>query len=619
MAESKRLLPARPSLEQLQKQAKELLRDMRVADPTAKPTLADAQFALAREYGFESWARLKHYVESVIDPAMQQFEDLARRIADAYTTADVNAIREINWTNGTSFIWYREPEKMHRRLTTWFAATNRTSDMAVADARQLVARSYGFDDWAEFAQSVTPRPGRGSSISTFYKIDREQNAIWVRGPLSAQNWDTVCEVIVEEKITRLDAGGISDAGMARLARIPDLKYLQIGLSGDLTDDGVLHLAQMPQLEELEMGGPQSQITDRGLQALRNLSVLRKFHMAWAPRISDVGVSHLASCSNLESVDLMGTLTGDGAIRALGGQLRLRHFQTGRLVTDDGIPLLHELPCFKSAGEQNHLMLDGPFTDAGVRRLIGLEGLFSLSFFWHCTGLTAAGFEPLRHLPNLSSLAAETNRPIDDAMPHIAAIPRLRMLTAHDCGDAGFVAISHSTSLQCLGLGGSGLTGHGFAAIAKMPALQRLAVDCRNVDDAALSFLPKFPSLRELTSRGFQDSGFRHIGRCERLERLWCMYCPDTGDRATEYLANLSQLKMCYAGETQITDRSLEVLAGIASLECVELWGCASVTDLGVAQLTRLPQLREITLDGLARVTPAAAKLFPPHVRVTYFG
>src|SRR5262245_44100024 len=300
MSESKRLLPARPSFEQLQKQAKDLLRDMRATEAAKQATLADAQFALAREYGFESWAKLKHYVESITDPSMQQFEDLAKRLADAYTAADLNAIREINWRYGTSFIWYREPEKMHQRLSTWFASTKRTPDLAIADARQLVARSYGFDDWTEFAQSVAPRPGRKSPLTTFYKIDRQRNSISVRGPLSEQNWDKVCDVITNERITRLDAGGISDAGMARVARIPDLKYLQIGLSGDLTDEGVLHLAQMPQLEELEMGGPQSKITDRGLQALRNLSSLRKFHMSWAPRITDAGVMSLLSCDQLES-------------------------------------------------------------------------------------------------------------------------------------------------------------------------------------------------------------------------------------------------------------------------------------------------------------------------------
>jgi len=57
-----RRLPQRPSLEQLRKQAKEHLEILRVADQSV--TLAAAQHALAREYGFESWPKLVHHVES---------------------------------------------------------------------------------------------------------------------------------------------------------------------------------------------------------------------------------------------------------------------------------------------------------------------------------------------------------------------------------------------------------------------------------------------------------------------------------------------------------------------------------------------------------------------------
>src|SRR5262245_26455193 len=83
MSDSVLRLPARPLLEQLRKQAKELLRDYRagdaaaverlrtviprLADParTDSVTLADAQFVLAREYGFESWAKLVRHVKIV--------------------------------------------------------------------------------------------------------------------------------------------------------------------------------------------------------------------------------------------------------------------------------------------------------------------------------------------------------------------------------------------------------------------------------------------------------------------------------------------------------------------------------------------------------------------------
>jgi hypothetical protein len=55
-------LPPRPSLDHLRKQAKELLRNIRLHAPHA--TLVDAQHALAREYGFPSWPKLKAHVES---------------------------------------------------------------------------------------------------------------------------------------------------------------------------------------------------------------------------------------------------------------------------------------------------------------------------------------------------------------------------------------------------------------------------------------------------------------------------------------------------------------------------------------------------------------------------
>ena len=56
-----RQLPARPNLEHLRKQSRELLALLRRGDPSVQ--LADAQHALAREYGFASWPKLKAYCE----------------------------------------------------------------------------------------------------------------------------------------------------------------------------------------------------------------------------------------------------------------------------------------------------------------------------------------------------------------------------------------------------------------------------------------------------------------------------------------------------------------------------------------------------------------------------
>ena len=104
---------------------------------------------------------------------------------------------------------------------------------------------------------------------------------------------------------------------------------------------------------------------------------------------------------------------------------------------------------------------------------------------------------------------------------------------------GFEALSQSTSLEgfwgreCPHLGN-----RGFLALSRMPSLGRLGVSCTNVDDTALAALPDFPALRELTPIDVNDQGFVHVGRCERLRRLTCMYCRDTTDEATEHIAGL---------------------------------------------------------------------------------
>mgnify|MGYP003577202460 CR=1 FL=1 len=58
----RRDLPAQPSLEHLKNEAKQRLKALRAVDPDAR--LAAAQLAVARDYGFASWRRLKAHVET---------------------------------------------------------------------------------------------------------------------------------------------------------------------------------------------------------------------------------------------------------------------------------------------------------------------------------------------------------------------------------------------------------------------------------------------------------------------------------------------------------------------------------------------------------------------------
>lgn len=102
-SEFRRALPQRADLEQQRKLAKELVAAFRSGDESARAriraelpnkstiALADAQFVLAREYGFESWRALKEHIESTARralPPIEQFKSAVRR-------GDATAIRRL--------------------------------------------------------------------------------------------------------------------------------------------------------------------------------------------------------------------------------------------------------------------------------------------------------------------------------------------------------------------------------------------------------------------------------------------------------------------------------------------------------------------------------------------
>src|SRR4029077_15907335 len=113
----KKELPVRPSLEQLKKQAKAILKGQQAADAEvvrriqehhlrfgkSKPnaiakarfTLADAQHTLANEYGFKSWANLKARVEQEAGGATISNEEAVRALRDAACRGNLETLRAL--------------------------------------------------------------------------------------------------------------------------------------------------------------------------------------------------------------------------------------------------------------------------------------------------------------------------------------------------------------------------------------------------------------------------------------------------------------------------------------------------------------------------------------------
>src|SRR6516225_7974029 len=109
----KRQLPARPNLDQLKRQARDLLNAHRAGDEdavrrirashprlsqaseadvrSARFTLSGAQLVIAREYGFVSWPKLKEYVEK----AGPQSSDAVEELKQALRSDSASVVRQI--------------------------------------------------------------------------------------------------------------------------------------------------------------------------------------------------------------------------------------------------------------------------------------------------------------------------------------------------------------------------------------------------------------------------------------------------------------------------------------------------------------------------------------------
>ena len=114
-----------------------------------------------------------------------------------------------------------------------------------------------------------------------------------------------------------------------------------------------------------------------------------------------------------------------------------------------------------------------------------------------------------------------------------------------------------------------------------------------------------------------EAGYRHIGRCDRLESLGLMYCRQTGDAATAAIRSLPRLRTYFASDTRITDETPRLLGESGTLEEVTFGSCRGLTTDGIAALAAAPRLRRLDVAGMPRGEPEVVTRFPASVRVRY--
>lgn len=173
-----RILPSRPNLEQYKKQAKELvkrrkagdeetLRRIRLHHPRfaaladralieAAFALADAQFVIAREHGFDSWPKFARQIGAAAsEPTPAALWSAAER---AVIAGDEPTLARLLRDQPRFFSHGRAPAYVPR---------GPFPDYTGADARAIILREQQFEQWAAFEAFTDARRDPHSGVSRF--------------------------------------------------------------------------------------------------------------------------------------------------------------------------------------------------------------------------------------------------------------------------------------------------------------------------------------------------------------------------------------------------------------------------------------------------------------------
>jgi beta-lactamase regulating signal transducer with metallopeptidase domain/Leucine-rich repeat (LRR) protein len=408
---------------------------------------------------------------------------------------------------------------------------------------------------------------------------------------------------------------LAEAGSptGRTLRLSELKNLRSLMVLGVTDLSVTELAPLTKLEELYL---EANVTDAGLDSLKELTGLRKWSLMRYSRTKG------------EKLDLS----------CLDGMHDLRDFQVTCPLSDAAMERI---------GKNTQLVLlaldAGGLTDTGFKHLAGLERLRSLSFY-SMVGPTQVGPEGLAALGALKDLrkidifmGLPENKPplvTDDVLESWRGLMNLRMVGLVDCrlSDRGMQVIRGWTQLRKLGLSGDlqvsddgfqglsvqmrelrlqvpNLTNRGLSNFSPLVNLEALTLDeARHIDVEALPALKPLKNLQSfaLSRASLQGPGCAVLAELPKLETLSLAYC--TLDNETlRALGSIKTLRKLNLMATSVTDDSLHLLSDLATLRELNL-SRTEVSDRGLEQLTEFKQLDHLRIESARTTADGRSKL-----------
>lgn len=325
----------------------------------------------------------------------------------------------------------------------------------------------------------------------------------------------------------------------------NLHHLQCDLR-DASNETIAQLSRISHLRHVNLSCTNC-LHDDNLEHFAALGNLEYLDLTNGCNISDMGVvAHLAHLRNLRVLALSYCDISSISLRHFSSMVLLQelHLTGCRKVGDNGLAAISSLSRMKtlSLGHCKHI------TDTGLLHISSLRCLENLDIE-KCVRITDAGMAHICiHLAGLTTLNLDGCVNLTDiTLLNVASLFALENLNMSDCvaiTDQGLRLMSQNllflTTLDlsgCVQVSDVGVTNY----VCHMPMLETLSLSSSNITDIGVADV------------------CRHLKKIKWLSLAQCQH---------------------------ITDRNLPMLIALPALKMVALYGCVSVTAIGVKELTQ---------------------------------
>ncbi|MQL83783.1 hypothetical protein Taro_016261 [Colocasia esculenta] len=416
----------------------------------------------------------------------------------------------------------------------------------------------------------------------------------------------------------VDAEWMAYLGAFRYMRILNLE----GCRG-ISNSSLWSITGMTTLRELDLSRC-TRITDAGLEHVLSISNLEKLHIS-ETKLTSEGIRRLSSLVNLRVLNLGGLPVNDQAMTSLQVLTQLEYLDLwGSKITDQGAAMLNMFP------KLNYLNLAW----TSVTKLPNLPALVCLNIS-NCTIYSIFEGDDTVKAP-LSKLFVHNTTFFDvDEAFSCEKVCYLSVLDLSYSPICNFNFLANTRLLECLDLSFSQMTDGLIDLVASVgfnlkdlnlsntkvtsqalcllagnvPNLERLSLSKTSVDDASLQYLSMMPSLRIIDLSKTSIKGFYYlegskldktssVALLQNLVHLENLNLEETQvrDEAVHDLVMLGGLKYLYLKSDFLSDISLNAMSSLTNLTYLGLQG-AVLTNQGLYLFRPPAQLHVLDLRG----------------------